>query len=52
MACPMNSVKKRKLRWFGHLLRLFGLTKLIIKGTVKGKRIRGRQEKRWEDNIK
>ena len=28
------------------------LTKTILQGTVNGKRSRGRQKKRWEDNIK
>ena len=43
-------VKKRKLRWFGHVSRSSGLAKTILHGTVKGKR--GRQKERWEDNIK
>ena len=45
-------IKKRKLRWFGHVSRSSGLAKTILQGTVKGKRKRGRQKKRWEDNIK
>ena len=45
-------VKKRKLRWFGHVSRSSGLAKTILQSTVKGKRKRGRQKKRWEDNIK
>ena len=45
-------VKKRKLRWFGHVSRSSGLAKTILQGIVKGKRKRGRQKKRWEDNIK
>ena len=45
-------VKKRKLRWFGHVSRSSGLAKTILQGTVKGKRKRGRQKKRWEDSIK
>ena len=44
-------VKKRKIRWFGHVSRSSGFAKTILQGTVKGKRKRGRQ-KRWEDNIK
>ena len=44
-------VKKRKLRWFGHVSRSSGSAKTILQGTVKGKRNRGRQ-KRGEDNIK
>ena len=45
-------VKKRKVRLFGHVSRSSGLAKTILQGTVKGKRKRGRQKKRWEDNIK
>ena len=48
----LSLVKKRKLRWFGHVSRSSGLAKTILQGTVKGKRKRGRQKKRWEDNIK
>ena len=48
----LTLVKKRKLRWFGHVSRSSVLAKAILQGTVKGKRKRGRQKKRWEDNIK
>ena len=48
----LTLVKKRKLRWFGHVSRSSGLAKTILQGTVKGKRKGGRQKKRWEDNIK
>ena len=48
----LTLVKKRKLKWFGHVSRSSGLVKTILQGTVKGKRKRGRQKKRWEDNIK
>ena len=48
----LTLVKKRKLRWFGHVSRSSSLAKTILQGTVKGKRKRGRQKKRWEDNIK
>ena len=47
----LTLVEKWKLRWFGQVSRFSGLTKTILQGTVKGKR-RGRQKKRWEDNIK
>ena len=47
-----DHVTKRKLRWFGHVSRSSGLAKTILQGTVKGKRKRGRQKKRWEDDIK
>ena len=49
---PLTTVKRRKLKWFGHVIRSSGLAKTILQGTVQGRRRRGRQRKRWEDNIK
>ena len=46
------TVKRRKLKWYGHVTRSSGLAKTILQGTVQGGRRRGRQRKRWEDNIK
>ena len=48
----LTIVKRRKLQWYGHVSRPSGLAKTILKGTVKGGRRRGRQRKRWEDNIR
>ena len=45
-------VKKQKLRWYDHISRSSGMAKTILQGTVKVARKRGRQMKRWEDNIK
>ena len=47
----LTMVKKRQLRWYGHISRSSGMAKAILQGTVKGARRRGRQKKRWEDNI-
>ena len=47
----LTMVKKRNLRWYGHISRSSGMGNAILQGTVKGARMRGRQ-KRWEDNIK
>ena len=47
----LSLVKKRKLRWFGHVLRSSSSAKTILQGTVKRQRKRGRQKKRWEDNL-
>ena len=44
-------VKRHKRLWYGHISRLFGLTKTILQGTVLGRRKQGRQRKRWENNI-
>ena len=47
----LTSVKRRKLKWYGHVTRSSGLAKTILQGTVQGGRRRGKQRKRWEDNI-
>ena len=47
----LTIVKKRKLKWYGHITRSNGLAKVILQGTVEGKRRRGRQQKKWADNI-
>lgn len=47
----LTTVKKRKLKWYGHTSRSSGLAKTILQSTVRGSRRRGRQKKRWEDNI-
>ena len=48
----LTSMKRRKLKWFGHVTRSSGLAKTVLQGTVQRRRRRGRQRKRWEDNIK
>ena len=48
----LTMIKKRILRWYGHISRSPGMAKKILQGTMKGARKRGRQKKRWEDNIK
>ena len=48
----LTMVKKWKLRWYGHISRSSGMAKTMLQGTVKGARRRGRQKKRWEDDIK
>ena len=44
----LTMVKKRKLRWFVHISKSSDLAK---HGEMQTKK-RGRQKKRWEDNIK
>ena len=53
----LTLVKKRKLRWFGHVSRSSSLAKTILQGTVKGKRKKrqteeevGRQYQRVDRN--
>ena len=48
----LKTVQNRKLRWFGHVNRSSGLCKKSYKSQYQGKDKRGRQKKRWEDNIK
>ena len=47
----LSTVKRRKLQWYGHVSRHDSIAKTILQGTMKGKGKRGRQRKRWEDNI-
>ena len=48
----LTMVKEKKHRWYDHISRSSGMAKTILQGTLKGARRRGRQKKRWEDNIK
>ena len=48
----LTIIKRHKLQWYGHVSRSSGPAKTILQGTVKGGRRRGRQRKRWEDNIR
>ena len=47
----LTTIKNRKLRWYEHVTRSEGLRTTILKGTVQGKRRRGRQKKSWADSI-
>ncbi|KAK2167249.1 hypothetical protein NP493_1283g00011 [Ridgeia piscesae] len=42
----LTTVKRRKLKWYGHITRSSGFAKTILQGTVQGGRRRGRQKKR------
>ena len=43
----LTLVKKRRLRWFGHVSRSSGLAKTILQGTVKKKKEADRQTEDW-----
>ena len=47
----LTLVKKRKLKWFGHISRSSGLAKTILKGTMKGKRKQGADKRRGRKTI-
>ena len=45
-------VKKRKIMWYGHVMKLSGIAKIIQQVTVLERRWKDRQKKKkWEDNI-
>ena len=48
----LTMVKKVKLRWYGHISRSSVMAKTILYGDSERARRRGRQKKRWEDNVK
>ena len=48
----LSTVKRRKMKWYGHVTRASGFAKTVLQGTVRGGRRRGRQRKLWEDNIR
>ena len=48
----LTIVKRRKLKWYGHVSRSSGLANTILQGTVKGGRRQRRQKKRWENNVR
>ena len=41
----ITTVRKRNLRWYGHITRSTGLAKMILQGTVQGERRKGRQKR-------
>ena len=50
---PITSIIKSKvLKLYGHIKRSqSGFSKIALEGMVEGKRSRGRQPKRWRDNL-
>ena len=45
-------VKRRKLAWFGHVIRRNSLSETILQGTLESGQRRGRQRKCWMNTIK
>ena len=46
-------VKKRKIRWYGHISRFSGMAeRTFLQGTVKENKKRGNQKNRWKNIIK
>ena len=48
----LSTVKRRKMKWYGHVTRASGLSKTVLQVTVQGGRRRGGRRKRWEHNIR
>jgi len=50
----IEKIKRRRLEWFGHVERMEGkrLPNAALHGHVRGDRSRGRQRKRWMDNVR
>ncbi|XP_071508507.1 uncharacterized protein [Diadema antillarum] len=48
----LQMVKRRKLVWFGHVIRHDCLAKTVMQSAAEGGRYRGRQRKSWSDNVK
>src|SRR6218665_1730645 len=50
----VDKLRKRRLTWFGHVTRMEGnrLPVVALYGQVEGTRSRGRQPKKWIDNVK
>ena len=46
------TIRKRKLQYFGHIIRAQNLCTNILVGRIDGKRSRGRQRRRWLDDIR
>lgn len=47
----ITTIRKRKLKWYGHVTRSSGLAKTILQGRIEGTRRRGRPNKQWLHNI-
>ena len=47
----LNTIKKRKWQYFGHIKRGNGVQRLLMEGRINGKRGRGRPRQMWTDNI-
>ena len=47
----MLQIRKRKLRYFGHIKRHEELEKTIMEGCIPAKRRRGRPRRRWIQDV-
>jgi hypothetical protein len=47
-----STIRKRQMKFFGHIKRHNNILKDILEGKIQGKRSRSRQRLKWTDNIK
>ena len=47
----LETIKRRKLQWFGHIVRAENLSTMILEGCVNGARGRGRPKRHWLQDI-
>ena len=47
----LKTIKTRKVTYFGHILRHNSFQKILLEGTIEGKKKRGKPRKDWMDNI-
>ena len=48
----LNTIKKKKCQYFGHIIRGDGVQRLLMEGRINGRRGRWRPRTMWTDNIK
>ena len=48
----LNTIKKRKCQYFGHIIRGNGVQRLLTEGRINSRRGRGRPRTMWTDSIK
>ena len=47
----IHTIKSRKLRYFGHIIRYGLLNRVLLEGQLEGRRSRGRPRTTWTMNI-
>ena len=48
----LDTIKKRKLTCFGHIIKENNIQQLVLEGKINGRHRRGRPQTNWTDNIK
>ena len=47
----LSTIKERKMRYFGHIVRANGLQRVLMEGCVAGVRKRGKQRRKWTSDV-